>query len=213
MTLLFSLHILVSVFLIVIILLQQGKGADVGATFGGGGNSVFGAAGADNLLTKVTAIGAFVFMLTSLFLAVGQKPSIASQSGVFQNLPSEADNSGLNVIDVDAPGKPAVATESSEESDTIEVPEPSAVIPGKDVSAEATSSSEEMVKEGAEAVMDKAGDAATQAAGSVSDAASDVVSEVGDAAGSMVDKVQDAGASVVSEVKEVVEEAAESVTP
>ena len=64
------IHLLISVFLILVILLQQGKGADMGATFGGGGNTLFGASGADTLLIKVTTITAILFMGTSLYLAV-----------------------------------------------------------------------------------------------------------------------------------------------
>lgn len=61
--------------LIIIVLLQQGKGADMGATFGGGSNTVFGASGADNLLTRVTTVLAVVFMCTSLYLAASLRPS------------------------------------------------------------------------------------------------------------------------------------------
>jgi len=49
-------------------LLQQGKGADAGATFGGSSNTVFGASGASTVLTKVTTGTAIAFILTALFL-------------------------------------------------------------------------------------------------------------------------------------------------
>jgi len=62
-------HILVCFFLVVIVLLQHGKGADVGATFGGAGNTVFGTEGPVPLLNKVTTAAAIVFMLTSITLA------------------------------------------------------------------------------------------------------------------------------------------------
>lgn len=90
LNILLIIHVAICVFLIAIILLQQGKGADVGATFGGGGNTLFGAAGADNLLTKVTAFAAGGFMLTSIFLAIGQKPGLVRGGTIFEGLPSQA---------------------------------------------------------------------------------------------------------------------------
>ena len=63
-------HVLAALALIALVLLQQGKGADAGASFGGGGsNTVFGSAGAGNFLTRATAICALVFFITSLGLA------------------------------------------------------------------------------------------------------------------------------------------------
>ena len=64
------LHVTVCLLLIVVVLLQRGKGADIGAVFGGGGSStVFGSRGAGNFLTKLTTGAAVVFMVTSLSLA------------------------------------------------------------------------------------------------------------------------------------------------
>ncbi|WPD24028.1 MAG: preprotein translocase subunit SecG [Candidatus Electrothrix scaldis] len=68
-TLLIIVHVLVSLFLIVIVLLQHGKGADIGATFGGSGQSVFGSEGPVPLLNKITTFSAIVFMGTSISLA------------------------------------------------------------------------------------------------------------------------------------------------
>ena len=62
------IHVLVCVFLIIIVLLQRGKGASMGAAFGGSSQTLFGSAGATTLLGKLTAIAAGVFMLTSLGL-------------------------------------------------------------------------------------------------------------------------------------------------
>jgi len=66
-------HVLACVFLVVVVLLQKGKGADMGAVFGGGSQTLFGSSGAGNLLTKVTAGVAATFMITSLILAVGAR--------------------------------------------------------------------------------------------------------------------------------------------
>lgn len=63
-------HILSALALIGLIMIQQGKGADAGASFGGGGSqTVFGSAGSGNFLTRATAMLAVVFMVTSLGLA------------------------------------------------------------------------------------------------------------------------------------------------
>jgi preprotein translocase subunit SecG len=68
-TLLVILHVLVSLFLIAIVLLQHGKGADIGATFGGSSQSVFGSEGPLPLLNKITTFSAIIFMATSVSLA------------------------------------------------------------------------------------------------------------------------------------------------
>ncbi len=64
------IHIIVAVALILIVLLQSGKGADMGAAFGGGSSqTLFGGTGASTFLSKLTTIAAIIFMLTSLGLA------------------------------------------------------------------------------------------------------------------------------------------------
>ena len=62
------LHMALCVVLVGLVLLQQGKGAGMGAAFGGGSNTVFGAGGAGNVLTKATTTTAVLFMLTSIML-------------------------------------------------------------------------------------------------------------------------------------------------
>ena len=68
--LLTSLHVIMSTILIAMVLLQKGKGADIGAAFGGASNTVFGPRGAQSFLAKLTTTAAVVFMITSFFLAV-----------------------------------------------------------------------------------------------------------------------------------------------
>ncbi len=68
-TLLIIIHILVCLFLVAIVLLQHGKGADIGATFGGSSQSLFGSEGPVPLLNKITTFSAIVFMGTSVTLA------------------------------------------------------------------------------------------------------------------------------------------------
>ena len=64
------IHIVVCIALILIVLLQTGKGADMGAAFGGGASqTLFGSTGTSTFLGKLTTVAAVVFMLTSLTLA------------------------------------------------------------------------------------------------------------------------------------------------
>jgi preprotein translocase subunit SecG len=69
-TFLIVLHVIVCAFLILVVLLQAGKGGGMGIAFGGGGSqTVFGSSGAGNFLTRLTAICAVVFFANSLLLA------------------------------------------------------------------------------------------------------------------------------------------------
>jgi preprotein translocase subunit SecG len=67
------LHVLVAFIMVGVILLQSGKGAEIGAAFGGSSQTVFGSRGAGTFLSKMTAIAATIFMLTSLSLAILSK--------------------------------------------------------------------------------------------------------------------------------------------
>ena len=69
-TLFIFIHIFVCLFLIAVVLLQSGKGAEIGAAFGGSSQTLFGSRGAATFLSKMTTIAAVVFMITSLTLAV-----------------------------------------------------------------------------------------------------------------------------------------------
>lgn len=69
-TLLMVIHIVVCLFLIGVVLVQGGKGSEIGAAFGGSSQTLFGSRGAATFLGKVTTIVAVVFMVTSLLLAV-----------------------------------------------------------------------------------------------------------------------------------------------
>ena len=68
--LIITIHVIVCIALILIVLLQTGKGADMGAVFGGAGSqALFGNTGAATFLGKMTTVAAVVFMITSLTLA------------------------------------------------------------------------------------------------------------------------------------------------
>ena len=69
-TLILIIHIIVCFFLIFIVLVQSGKGAELGAAFGGSSQTLFGARGAATFFSKLTTIAAVVFMITSLSLAM-----------------------------------------------------------------------------------------------------------------------------------------------
>lgn len=91
-------HVAVCLALIIIVLLQKGKGASMGAAFGGSSQTVFGSAGATSFMHKITAGAAIVFMVTSLGLAFlfgrGTQTSIMegvspTQAPVTQTQPAE----------------------------------------------------------------------------------------------------------------------------
>jgi len=63
------IHILVCILLVLIVLLQRGKGASMGAAFGGSSQTIFGSSGPGTFLGKITTLVALVFMMTSLYLA------------------------------------------------------------------------------------------------------------------------------------------------
>jgi preprotein translocase subunit SecG len=83
-----TIHVLACLFLIVVVLLQTGKGADMGAVFGGGSQTLFGSSGAGNFLTKLTTATAIAFMLTSLILTYGQSRS--NSLNLLRRLPGPA---------------------------------------------------------------------------------------------------------------------------
>ncbi len=103
------LHLSVCFLMIASILLQAGKGAEIGAAFGGTSQTIFGSRGAGTFLSKVTIVTAAVFMLTSLGLAL---------------LSRQADNSS-SVIDVPSTSRQAIPS-GADFSDTALPPVESA---------------------------------------------------------------------------------------
>lgn len=83
------LHVLAAVAIIALVLLQQGKGADAGASFGGGSSqTVFGSQGGGSFFGKMTAVFALVFFLTSFGLAFFASEQAKSVSGALDFVPS-----------------------------------------------------------------------------------------------------------------------------
>ena len=78
-SLLLVVHVVIALGIVGLIMLQQGKGAEMGASFGGGSSqTVFGAAGTGNFFSRLTAIFAAVFFATSLTLAMLAKNSVST---------------------------------------------------------------------------------------------------------------------------------------
>jgi preprotein translocase subunit SecG len=90
-TLLTIVHVVVCLFLVGIVLLQHGKGADIGATFGGSSQSLFGSEGPLPLLNKITTAVAVIFMLTSVTLAYlsSQSSTSSVMTGVTAEQPAQ----------------------------------------------------------------------------------------------------------------------------
>ncbi|MEZ4845637.1 MAG: preprotein translocase subunit SecG [Bdellovibrionota bacterium] len=103
------IHVVICILLIIVVLLQQGKKDGMGAAFGGGSSSVFGARGAETFLEKLTKILAIVFMCTSLslvyFASRESSGSLLSDEKVTQEAPASTESET-----VAAPADPAVET-------------------------------------------------------------------------------------------------------
>ena len=118
-TLILVFHVLAAAGIVVLVLLQHGKGADMGAAFGSGSaGSLFGSAGAANFLSRTTAVLAAVFFATSLGLTYFSS-SAGKTGGVTQQI--EAPKGGETKIDVKpaapAPSAPAPAVPAEKSSE------------------------------------------------------------------------------------------------
>lgn len=125
LTAIYALHFIVCFVLIGVVLLQRGKGADLGASLGGGGaNTIFGGRGAGNFLTKITTASAIIFMGTSLTLSyLGYKSSdvqLFDESAPFEvpldgAAPAPAEEGGLEEI-------PVETSDNAAEGGLVEIP-------------------------------------------------------------------------------------------
>ena len=128
--LLLVLHVILSLGIITLVLLQKGAGASAGASFGGGAGSVFGASGSSNFLSKTTAIFATAFFINSLALAY-----LASNREV---------ETGSVLDAVTSPDAPAAIEQQADQMPEPVLPAvdqdvPAADIPAADVSGTDTS--------------------------------------------------------------------------
>jgi preprotein translocase subunit SecG len=121
-------YLVVALMLIGFVLIQQGKGADMGASFGGGGsNTVFGSSGSGNFLTRTTAILATLFFVISLIL--GNQTADKEKGDDFQNidipvLEQPADSDVPLATESDAPTVNQSDVPATEQQEDNEVPNP-----------------------------------------------------------------------------------------
>lgn len=89
LTILVIVHVIVAIFLIAVVLLQTGKAGNIADVFGGGGSmAAFGARGAATVLSRITWVAAFLFLITSLTLSIIKTGSSSIMRGR-QNLPAQ----------------------------------------------------------------------------------------------------------------------------
>ena len=123
-TLILVLHILAAAGIVVLVLLQHGKGADMGAAFGSGSaGSLFGSAGAANFLSRTTAVLAAVFFVTSLGLTYFSTPGKSSSVTQQLAIPAApgANVPGSKTAPV-APSAPAPAQQPADSGKSTEIP-------------------------------------------------------------------------------------------
>jgi preprotein translocase subunit SecG len=106
-------HVLVCLIMIGVILLQAGKGAEIGAAFGGSSQTIFGSRGATTFLSKMTIAAATLFMLTSMSLSILSKNRSVASS-IVDSLPQTATTP--------APEQPPVSPSASESDPATGVP-------------------------------------------------------------------------------------------
>jgi preprotein translocase subunit SecG len=93
--LLTTIHVIVCLFLVVVVLLQSGKAADLAGAFGGmGSQTVFGPRGSATVLSKATTIAATLFMVTSLTLSIMATRSGGAMPAIFDKKPTPQKNNG-----------------------------------------------------------------------------------------------------------------------
>ncbi len=145
------LHVMVCLVLVIVVLLQHGKGADIGAVFGGGASStVFGSRGAGNFLTKLTTASALIFMVTSLSLAyianttgtsdLFESAAPAATQPAAGEVPPAADGSapaadGFQELKPAEPAKPEASAPEAKAPATAPVAPAAPVAPSKDGAA------------------------------------------------------------------------------
>lgn len=117
------LDLIVALCLIGLVLIQQGKGADMGASFGGGGsNTVFGSGGSGNFLTRSTAVLATLFFIINLALG-NMSTNVEKDVDEWENLGAEEVSIPVNNTDVPMSGAmqhdvPASVEQDKSEDDT-----------------------------------------------------------------------------------------------
>ncbi|WP_454064577.1 preprotein translocase subunit SecG [Candidatus Nitrospira salsa] len=128
-TLTVVIHLIVCFLMIAAILLQAGKGAEIGASFGGSSQTVFGSRGPGTFLSKVTVGAAIIFMMSSLSLALLSKQENTASSVIDLSTPAKNETPANEVESAPA----ATSTETSEEpspaAPELADPDPEATAP------------------------------------------------------------------------------------
>ena len=135
-----ALHVMLCVFLVLIIILQPGKGGDVGAAFGGGSSggssTMFGPRGPTSLLQRATTVVAVLFMATSLTLAIYSNKSILSDSNVEDELDRLAEEQAQPAEEAAPTPVPGAAPEAPPEAAPAPVPEAAPEAPAEEPAGE-----------------------------------------------------------------------------
>ena len=112
-TLVVVVHVVIAVSLVGLVLIQQGKGADAGAAFGGGASqTVFGSQGSGSFLTRMTTFMAVIFFVTSFSLAIfaKQRAEVAGESSI--PVVQESSQAGAQAGQAPSADEPAANSES-----------------------------------------------------------------------------------------------------
>ncbi len=129
--LLIIIHVIVSLFLIIVVLLQSGKAADLAGAFGGmGSQTAFGPRGSATLLSKATTFAAVLFMLTSISLGIvksrdkGAGESVIERTGTAGEPAAETPEPGTDLIPLTIPPPPQSGSEPAAGTENGEAAEP-----------------------------------------------------------------------------------------
>lgn len=139
-TVILIIHTFLAVLLIVLILLQRGKGADAGAAFGAGASgTVFGARGSSNFFSRATAILATAFFASSLVLAYMSSQHAGAPKSLLENAPPVEQQPATpdpSTETGEAPEIPALPDDQEPVPDDTAAPQPDAEVPALETEEE-----------------------------------------------------------------------------
>jgi len=116
-------HLVVAVIIVGLVLLQQGKGADAGASFGAGASqTVFGASGSGNFLVRATTVAAVIFFITSLSLSLVAKNQTGFSSTTGLPVVSPEVLESVSEVEADVPQLEASPTTENTQEDLPNLP-------------------------------------------------------------------------------------------
>jgi preprotein translocase subunit SecG len=141
--LLILIHLMACIALIAIVLLQTGKGAEMGAAFGGASQTLFGGSGGSSFMSKLTTGAAVVFMITCLMLSFMYRPGVHGGRSVMTDMPVEQPQAQPPVqpqpvipearpVQPEAPGPASQAPEAAQKAAETPQPETKAMVPAKE---------------------------------------------------------------------------------